>query len=378
MELNCPVSSDLLQDFKHAMLEETERIKSNIMLTTCIVSKRRELKRYIQRHQQILIKLSSHLIKYTGPEKIISESGAIETTLLCHYSYRSLEDLLNFVERHFTGYFNPDAWVPVSYRLIAMQEIRHELERLEQNLVTLKVDDKLIRIIFLPFREFLEEEFSNEITYRKVNYLRTLRKELVKLIDAHQEGQDANNSIQQLLISLNFNSSAYFMYCTDRIAHQINAIDTQPRRLEKLAYCLKEINQARDRRGFIFDPAYNPLKEQIANWIAEELNFQRTQQLPIDFGENEDRIPANTRINFDLSVAQIACLVRAFIEDGLIQNKNLSQLIRLLAGIIKSKRSETVSAESFRMRYYNIEDSVRLAVADRLRSIADYLTNKNY
>lgn len=378
MELNCPVNSDLIQDFKNAMLEETERVKSNLMLTICSVSRKAELRRYIQQHQQRLIKLSSHLLKYTKPEKIVSESDALETTLLCHYIYQSLEDLLNFVERHFTGYFNPDAWIPANYKKIAVEEISHDLEALEQNLSTLEIEDKLIRIVFLPFREFLEEEFSNEITYRKVNYLRTLKKELRKLADTHKESRDANDSIQQLLISFDFNSHAYFMYCTNQMALQVNAIESQPRRLEKLAYCLKEINQARGRRGFIFDPTNNPLKDQIANWIGEELNFQRSHQLPIDFHEGDDLVQPNTKVHLDLSVAQTACLIRAFIEGGIIQNKNLSKLIRLLVSIIKSKRSEIVSAESFRMRYYNIEDSVRLAVAARLRAIADYLTQKNY
>lgn len=382
MELNCSVNRDLLQDFKYAMLEETERIKNNLMLTICSV-KKTELRRYIQQHQQRLIKLSSHLLKYTKPEKIVSESDAIETTLLCHYIYRTLEDLLNFVERHFVGYFNPDAWVPASYRKIAVEEIGYDLKGLEQNLSTLGVDNKLISIIFLPFREFLEEEFSNEITYRKVNYLRTLKKELLKVArntkaQGSEPAEEISRQVQHLLISLNFNSHAYFMYCTNLISLQVNATESQPHRLEKLAYCLKEINQARDRRGFIFDPISNPLKDQIANWIAEELNFQRTQQLPIDFLEGDNQVQLNTKIHLDFSVAQTACLIRAFIEGGIIQNKNLSELIRLLVSIIRSKRSETVSPESFRRRYYNIEDSVRLAVAARLRAIADYLTHKNY
>lgn len=37
MELNCSVNIDLLQDFKYAMLEETERIKSNHVARSEIV-----------------------------------------------------------------------------------------------------------------------------------------------------------------------------------------------------------------------------------------------------------------------------------------------------------------------------------------------------
>lgn len=75
----------------------------------------------------------------------------------------------------------------------------------------------------------------------------------------------------------------------------------------------------------------------------------------------------------DMSVAQTACMVRAFIEIGTFQNGELSQLIRLLVTIIKTKRSQNISVESFRMRYYNIEDNAWITVATRLRAIADYL-----
>lgn len=51
----------------------------------------------------------------------------------------------------------------------------------------------------------------------------------------------------------------------------------------------------------------------------------------------------------------------------------LTQLIRLIVSVIKTKRSEVVSAESFRLRYYNIEDNIRLTVAKKLRSLSDKL-----
>ena len=382
MKLKCPVTNDLLADFRLAIAEETEKVKTRIVANVSTGSRRKaELRQYIQSHQQRLITLSSQLLQYTHPEKLTHGSDSVEPPLLCHYSYRSLEDLLSFMERHFTGYFNPDAWIPMSYRMIAVQEIRYQLEVLEQEMIKAKVDHNIQSVVFMAFREFLDEECANEITYSKVKYLKTLKTELWRIMrdqstrdSRRNDMTETNDLIRMLLVSLNFNSAAFFTYYTNFIVQQVNSHQVPAQRLEKLAFFLKEVNQVRDRLGVTFDVRYQPLKEQIATWIAEELNYrERNHQLPLGFTEGDTLVPANVKIQLDLSVAQLACLIKAFVDEGIIQNRNLSQLIRLIVSVIKTKRSEVVSAESFRLRYYNIEDNIRLTVAKKLRSLSDKL-----
>jgi hypothetical protein len=373
MEMKCAVNYDLLEDFKQAMWEETEQIKNSIIMTVCSVPRKAELKRYIQYHQQNMVTLSSQLIKYSPPERITRESRTTDISLLCHYIYKSLEDLLNFVERHFTGYFNPDAWVPASYRLIAAQEICQNLERLKSKLKKLRTEQKLMTIIFEPYTEFLEKP-TEETTYRKVKFLKVMKKELTHMVDVVNKTDDVNETIRKLLTKINFNSLAFFTYCTNHIASQVNASKSQSGKLNKLAFCLKEMNQVVDKPGLIYDSRYRPLKEQIGTWIVEELKFQeRTPQLEIGFPEATNAVSTDTRMQLDLSVTQVACLVRGFVEEGIIKNRNLSELIRLIVSIIKTKHSEKISPDSFRMKYYNIEDSARMVVAARLRAIAEYL-----
>ena len=316
VKMNCPVDSALVEDFRIALLDETERIKTRIVVNASnFVARKADLKRYVQAHQQNLVGLSGKLLRYSHPEKLTRLSDKMEVPVLCHYSYRSLEDLLVFIERHFTGYFNPDAWVPLSYRLIAVQDISHGLEQLEKSLIRLKLDPNLHDSIFLAFWEFLDEECANEITYRKVKYLKTLKTELLSLVSDGKNDSPLDERIRQLLVSMNFNSAPFFTYYTDMIVHTVNQHDVPAQRLGKLAWCLKEINQVRDRHGFVYDPRYQPLKQQIASWIAEELNYrERSQQLPLGFTEGETVIPANAKIHFDLSVAQLACLIRVLMD----------------------------------------------------------------
>ena len=63
-----------------------------------------------------------------------------------------------------------------------------------------------------------------------------------------------------------------------------------------------------------------------------------------------------------MSISQFAYFIRTFIEAGVIQNKNISELIRFLVRFVKTKRSENIAYESFRMKYYNVESSTKNSV----------------
>jgi hypothetical protein len=75
-------------------------------------------------------------------------------------------------------------------------------------------------------------------------------------------------------------------------------------------------------------------------------------------------------------VPHLAYLFRAFIETGVIQNKNTSELIRFLTKYVKTKRSESISQESFRIKYYSVESGTKDAVKKMLQTVLNFI-NKN-
>jgi hypothetical protein len=87
-------------------------------------------------------------------------------------------------------------------------------------------------------------------------------------------------------------------------------------------------------------------------------------------------MPTDFKLNFDLSVSMLAYMFRAFTETGVIQNKNASELIRFLTKYAKTKRSESISYESFRIKYYSVESGTKDAVKKMLQSIINFI-NKN-
>jgi hypothetical protein len=77
----------------------------------------------------------------------------------------------------------------------------------------------------------------------------------------------------------------------------------------------------------------------------------------------------------ELSVAQIACFVRLLVESGVIKNKNRAELITFYAVYTQSKKQENISPESFRTRFYNIEESARQEIRGTIIQLLNYINH---
>lgn len=108
-------------------------------------------------------------------------------------------------------------------------------------------------------------------------------------------------------------------------------------KLEQLAFYLKTINQVNVIPDVAFDSGYKTLRTQLTEWILEETQFlERRRDLASSsqVAEN-DFAKKDFKLEFDMSVSQFAFFIKAFIETGVIQNKNISELIRFFARFVK-------------------------------------------
>ena len=153
--------------------------------------------------------------------------------------------------------------------------------------------------------------------------------------------------------------------------------ETLSGKLEKLAFYYKVVNQSLVKPGLVFDLSSPSLKEQLSEWILEEILYlERKQQLSVAFpGSAEDQVKKDFKLVFDMSVSQFAYFIKTLIETGVIQNKNISELIRFLSKFVKTKRSESISHESFRIKYYNPEENTKGAIRNLLHTAIGYINS---
>lgn len=366
------------QPIKRQLSEEVERIKKKFVHEVFAFGDERHLERYIQFHQQELIRITDELSNRSREFNSLDSSGGESRFLeLVHYAYRSVEELLVFIERHFTKYFDQDAKAPENYIALAGSDVVRTYGSLQDQLGNLHADSILVELALAPVKNFIENIPGNRITYRKIIYVKEVQKELRTVISSGKTGEVLNEDLRLVLMYLNYNSLKYFRYYTNHISSFLTDIDSSPGRIERLSYILKLINQSQVKPGVGYNRAMRTLKEQISDWVSEEIIYlEKIHQLSVKHSQADATMHENFKIRTEMPVAQLAYLLRIFVEIKIIRNQNVSELLRFFSRCLLAKRQESISYESLRVRYYNTEDSTKRNIRSMLLSMVDYI-NKN-
>lgn len=321
------------------------------------------VKRYFHFHQESLIDLIN---------TIQANTRAGSGDLLFDPIVIRLSDLLAYLEEHFPEYFDQDMKMPAAAGNSIVCELNTFAEVVSKKFQDVNVDIGLIQLIKNTVDQFLSQ--NSHISFRMFYYFKFLRIHVSNFkVDTTTETLD----VIRLLMRCNFNEESFYQYFVRYIQWTINKVASLNEKLDELAFYLKFVNQESCTGSFAFNHLSAPVDIQIADWISQEIQYlKHKQQLsPISLNA-EDAVPTDFKLNFDLSVSILAYLFRAFTETGVIQNKNASELIRFLTKYAKTKRSESISYESFRIKYYSVESGTKDAAKKMLQSVLNFI-NKN-
>lgn len=377
-DLPTDLDKEKIIQLKTLAQSENERIKKAFIKEAFGLRKEKKIERYIQYHQSSIVHLIDRLTGYMLPEhigevhKITSEENRVN---LLKHLYLYLEDLLSYIEKHFAKYFNQHAKTPESYRFVVLREFKNRLPEVRYKLETKGVNKRLLSIILAPLDNFIEEVQSSEVSYKRIIYLKELLVELEELSKNRLTEERLDFKICLSLGYLNFNTHKFFKYCVREITRMVQEQDTLSKQLEKLAYLLKVTNQVQVKPCFSFNEKFRPIKDQLSEWIAEEIYFfERRQQLVINFPLHaDDPVQKDFKMKLSLSVAQLAFLLRALKEIGIIKNNNVLELLRHVASTVQTKHTETISWDSLRSKFYNEDATARDGVKDMVIELLNYI-----
>lgn len=357
---------------RNAVAVERDRIKKSFIHKVWVLQCSQQRTHYVQYHQYRLIDLIDELFRISKPEEKNPRRNS-RVSSEAYFLYDQLEDILNLMQHDLGEYFNLDTKIPESFKARALKSIRNKYADL-QGLISDK-ENTLFNLCTGHIKQLLEKE--TRITYRKIGYMEMLIESIGKLLRRNQATCFPEQEIQALFFSLNFNSIEYFRYYIDLIQRKLAEMGSGSEKLEQLAFYLKTINQITAMPDMAFDSGYKSLRTQLTEWILEETQFlERRRDLASSSQVAEkDFAKKNFKLEFDMSVSQFAFFIKAFIETGVIQNKNISELIRFLARFVKTKRSENISYESFRIKYYNTESSTKDVVKSTLHTAIGFINS---
>lgn len=354
---------------KDKIKTEVERIKQTLVYEVFNFEDERHLERYIQYHQQALIRLIDNT------SMLMSGNWSIKQKNFYLQFHNAFNELLGFIERHFTKYFDQDSKAPDSYIALARKDAITNIKNVEKLFADKNADAKLVGLLLRLVHNLVDSKPEMTITYRNVMYAKEVQKELFRLLTKFVPGTDINDELRQTIYYLNYNSTKVITYHAHYVNALLDSLESRAKKIEKLSYVLKKINQAQVKPGTGYNQHAPSLRSQLSNYIAEELDYhERLQQL----NSKSSNPPSDTfldgfKLKFEASVSQLAYLMKVFIGTKVILNNNLTQIVQFLVRFVITKRSETISYASFRTKFYNVETGTKQSVRSMLQHMIQYI-----
>jgi|JI10StandDraft_1071094.scaffolds.fasta_scaffold329239_1 hypothetical protein len=358
--------------------DEIERVKKALIHEVFTFDDDKRIELYIQQHQRLLIQLTDQLLNYF-PEherQSINITADFSRINLYRAFYVRVEELLSFIEKHFSRYFDLSAKIPDSYRYIAAHTFQIRIPKLKEELLARNLSEALVSFLAEPFTEFVQHKEVG-VSFKRLIFLKELYKEIENLVRSELIEEELHKRMCASMLYINYNSLKFFNHCARKIKESYHAKETLNEQLEKLSHYLKIINQQHEKPGFAYKQNHNSLKEQLSEWVTEEIAFlEKKQQLSLPFkGERttNDFAEKEFKIHLDSSVPRVAYFVKILVETRLIKNQNVLDVIRFFSTYISTGRASNVSAESFRTKFYNTEDSAKKAVESNIMMLLNHI-----
>lgn len=330
------------------------RLSNEFVQRTFAFEDEGSLERYVRFYERMLIRICDEW--YNKARSSLAVPGC-----------KDIEYLLSYIESLFPNYFDYDAKPPLSYIVSLQTEVKDWLQRLEPAFKTQQVDLRGLEIALFPLKRFVSEATNSEITYRSLEYVKEVGKQLDGLVDVCKVGAAVNGALRELLYYLNFNFRQSIEYMIDEIKSAIDDLSSIDVRIERLAFMQKQLAQSVVKTGIGFNVHATSLKDEVSRYLAAEMDY--ALHLQRSGLENRGDDESAFRLKLNMSVSQTACLLKMMSDAGLIQNANAAALIRFVSNHCETKRAGRVSAGSFRTKFYNIEAATMASVREILERL---------
>lgn len=328
---------------------ELIRIRQALLSNALLLADHQHVQRYVRAHHYGLVQLLDNIRPDTY--------AGLKANLL---------DLVREIERTFAHHIDPEAIVPIVYRKQLAEQCNKMLVTFSQSRKAPPLSEGLQQVFIRIFKRFTT---ATSVTYHQFRYVTMLKEEVTHRLE---EPTRTEETLRQLLLWLDCNSLSAFGYYTHHITEQLNTLETKNEKQERLMVLRKEITQAPVKPDVHYHPKIPSLRAQLLTFLSEELKIMESTASP---PPSKAVLPAGDfRLRTELSVSQLACLLKTLLDNRIITNPNVSELLRFFAQNIVTKRAEAISFDSLRAKYYNIESGTREATRQVLQALAKSLS----
>lgn len=329
----------------------------------------KQLELYVQRYQSSIIHLADKLVHY------IDEVNDASIQKLYKDLLNILESLLVFIENYFSKYFDLNAKIPESYRMLRHKEFQSDLLQVKMHARKFLHYPTLADIILESYNIYSLENKQKSITFRQLIYHKKLLTEIVKVL-VNKKNKFQEEQLIKLLQYFNFNHNRFVYILTAKIALLVNELLSPSAKLDNLYLQVKYYNQLQTKPQYRLHPQHPDLRECCLNWLQEEIYFIEKKMQPIFI---MPQVPQKevALIETSLSVPQLALFIKLLIDTGIIKNQSYRNLTQMTAQYFKTKNAVNISSESLRLKAYAPDNSTKRMVKDTLLMLLNQVT-KNF
>ena len=338
------------------VIAEVARIKHSLIEKALTIEGEDAARRYVRIHQYCIVAIMDKLFRRSD------QPGAMEC---CDV----LDELLSFLNQHFPQYFDDLAKAPLKHIHEVRIDIALSYSLLLKKLVSISTFEEFGYMILDPLDRFYSKGEEQRVSFHRLRFLRYILEHSKKLVQDEPKRDDLDQNFLDLLLYLNYNSRKTFMQFI-QFLHDLLPTDLDVDvRHDAFSNFLKAAMQATVKPNTGYHPHAPTLKSQVIDYLTAEVSALHPESHVAEPVEPNRELAIPVKAKFDLSVAQLGCLLRLLTDTGVVSTDNISALIRSVALNCESKRAGQISAESLRKRFYNIEAGTQRAIQERLTEL---------
>lgn len=297
------LTDDYLREVKRSIAGEQERIKNAFDEKLILDESKASTASYFVLHQKILVKLLEK-----ADEGRLSESLSQRKTVLLFIS-DALENLLFYVKTDFALYFNYRQKVPKQFLSTWLKKIADNIPALEEKYSNAVGNRELIDISFYAFKRL--NSHLTDVCYGELEYCELVQSRLLSLDTFAADQTILRQDVCNCLMRVNYNCTLFFNYYTDQFQRILATCETLSDRIDQASYFYKAVGQIRIETDLAFELSSPNVKDQVLEWLSHERDYlQEKWKLQTSCPSPGDALRADFKVTFDLSVSQVAFLIR--------------------------------------------------------------------
>lgn len=378
--IHCP-GTEILQQWTNEATAESEKIRLYLLHKYLHTHERNVMRQLAERYLAEIIYLLDLLFAYkkTHLPPLLSD--------LYDYIMKELEELILLLQLRYPDYFNPFQKIPAIELHRYRTELRAQVRILKQTFSPVLADKKLLPILMTPLCQFAGYSIELNPTYSELWYMRNLVKKLT-ILRTHRDGNNIDTILIEFLILHNFNSAAFIDYFTRDLLEKVKFPDVDFQKSTFLAFHLKMLSQMKMIPGLSLVPEMPSVKQEVLNWMREEINFLDYQQnrkeadsshkikMQPTQKEQTETVKQEEKIKTNFSVAEMALIIRCLQETKMVQCLDRRGFIKKISMNFTSVGTEKtgISWASLDSKYSAVEQDTIQSLRKKIRNINIFLT----